>query len=101
MTYSRLPWLGVLVVMPVALALPALAQTATPTDVAPSRKANVWDGRRHPPRVGVQRDEQAAGVSTSAGQQRQQDDEVERLGQEILQGAQSGVAVGATGEPAR
>lgn len=55
----------------------------------PARIANIWNHRDHQPtRNGVSSAERAAGVAPSAEEKALVDDELQRLGEQLLQGEQ-------------
>jgi hypothetical protein len=67
-----------------ALLLPLLATSPALAQDVPTRNGNVWDGQRHEPTPGaVQNGERAAGIAVSPQRQRQQNDEVEQLNDEL------------------
>ena len=62
---------------------------------APARLDNIWDSEDHPmPRAQTHTEEKAAGVALPPAERRTQDDEVERLDRQVLQGADEGPGAG-------
>jgi hypothetical protein len=63
--------------------------TETAAQSPPARIANIWNHRDHQPtRNGVSSAERAAGVAPSAEEKALVDDELQRLGEQLLQGEQ-------------
>ncbi len=71
----------------VVLLAPVRALSAQASEQGvPYREGNIWNGMDHEPvPFQVHRDEQAAGIAASSGQQKEADDTVEQLYRELLQ----------------
>jgi len=69
-----------------ALAVSILCVTSVPAwPQVVARNANIWDGRAHQPtRTQVRRSERMAGVRPSGAQVRRVNQELQRLGRELL-----------------